>query len=125
VTGDVACATGPTLAQVGEREFEDPIWHAFVGAMLELGHAEERRSRYADKPAVFVLTREIAHREGPGLIDLRMTAQGWADVGGAFADDPRVLREPRRRDWVELRLRSTEDLEHVGILLAKAVAANQ
>ncbi|MEP6526234.1 MAG: hypothetical protein ABJA86_03645 [Nocardioidaceae bacterium] len=58
---------------MGDGEFEDPIWQAFVDAMLELGPAEERRSRYADKPALFLLAREVAHCEGPGLIDLRVT----------------------------------------------------
>jgi hypothetical protein len=110
---------------VGDGAFEDPIWQAFVDAMLELGPAEERRSRYANKPALYLLAREVAHREGPGVIDLRVTQQGWAEVGGAFADDSLVLRDPRRRDWVELRLRSTDDLEHLGSLLAKTVAANQ
>jgi len=43
------------------------------GPLLAVGHASERRSRYADKPALFIGNREIAHSEAPGVIDLRIT----------------------------------------------------
>jgi hypothetical protein len=64
---------------------DDPVWDAFVDAMLALGATGESGSRYGDKPALVLETREIAHREGPGLIDLRLTRQGWADVRAVFA----------------------------------------
>jgi hypothetical protein len=58
----------------------DMLWEAFVVAMLAAGPAVERRSRYGDKPALFTASREIAHLEAPGVIDLRITRAGWSRV---------------------------------------------
>jgi hypothetical protein len=41
-----------------------------------------------------------------------------------FGADPAVRRDPARRDWIELALRSPADLDRLGPLLAIAVAAN-
>lgn len=103
---------------------DDVRWDAFVTAMLAAGAAEERRSRYGDKPALFTARREIAHLEAPGVIDLRITRQGWSRVRGHFGDDPAVRHNPSRRDWIELHLRSPADLDRLGGLLAVAMAAN-
>jgi hypothetical protein len=58
----------------------DALWEAFVIAMLAVGPVAERRSRYGDKPALFTASREIAHMEAPGVIDLRITRAGWRQV---------------------------------------------
>jgi hypothetical protein len=100
------------------------VWDAFVDAMLATGHATEGRSRYADKPALFVGAREIAHLEPDGAIDLRVTRSGWSQVRQDFAADPAVLRDPGRRDWIELRPHSAADLDRLAPLLAIAAAAN-
>jgi Family of unknown function (DUF5519) len=102
----------------------DLRWDAFVAAMLTAGPAVERRSRYADKPALFAGSREIAHLEAPGVIDLRITRAGWARVREDFGHDAAVRRDPSRRDWIELHLRSPADLERLGPLVAVAMAAN-
>jgi hypothetical protein len=103
---------------------DDVLWEAFVTAMLAAGPAGERRSRYSRKPALFTARREIAHLEAPGVIDLRITRTGWSQVMDRFGDDPAVRRDPSRRDWIELHLRSAADLDRLGELLAVAVAAN-
>jgi hypothetical protein len=103
---------------------QDLVWDAFVTAMLAAGPAQERRSRYGDKPALFTGRREIAHLEAPGVIDLRITRAGWARMSAEFGADPAVRREPGRRDWIELRLRSAADVGRLGRLLAAAMAAN-
>ena len=100
------------------------LWEAFVVAMLAAGPATERRSRYADKPALFAASREIAHLEAPGVIDLRITRAGWLRVKDRFGTDPAVRRDPTRRDWIELHLDSAADLDRLGGLLAAAMAAN-
>jgi hypothetical protein len=105
-------------------ETGDPRWDAFVTAMLAAGHATERRSRYGDKPALFSGSREIAHCEAPGVIDLRITRAGWLRARDEFGGDPAVRHDPARRDWIELHLSSAADLERLGGLLAIAVAAN-
>jgi luciferase-like monooxygenase len=99
-------------------------WDEFVDAMLKAGRASEGRSRYADKPALFSGAREIAHQEAPGVIDLRITRAGWAQVKERFAADPAVHRDPSRRDWIELHLHTPADLERLAELLAITTAAN-
>jgi len=113
----------PTMADV-EQGAADGRWEAFVAAMLAAGHLTERRSRYGDKPALFTASREIAHLEAPGVIDLRITRGGWARVRDRFGDDAAVRRDPARRDWIELYLDSTTDVGRLGALLAAAVEAN-
>jgi Family of unknown function (DUF5519) len=102
----------------------DVLWEAFVVAMLAAGPVAERRSRYGDKPALFTASREIAHMETPGVIDLRITRTGWSQVKEHFSTDPAVRRDPSRRDWIELHLDSAADLDRLGALLAAAWAAN-
>jgi hypothetical protein len=102
----------------------DVLWEAFVIAMLAAGPAVERRSRYGDKPALFTASREIAHLEAPGVIDLRITRAGWSRVRDRFGADPAVRRDPSRRDWIELHLGSAADLDRLGGLLAAAMAAS-
>lgn len=101
----------------------DMLWEAFVVAMLAAGPALERRSRYGDA-ALFTASREIAHLEAPGVIDLRITYAGWLEVKDRFAADPAVRRDRSRRDWIELRLDSPADLDRLNELLAAAMAAN-
>ncbi len=100
------------------------LWEAFVVAMLAAGPAVERRSRYGDKPALFTASREIAHLEAPGVIDLRITRAGWSQVKDRFGADPAVRPDRSRRDWIELHLDSRADLDRLGGLLAAAMAAN-
>jgi Family of unknown function (DUF5519) len=106
------------------RDEEDLRWEAFVTAMLAAGPALERRSRYGDKPALLAGSREIAHLEAPGVIDLRITRAGWVQVRDEFGHDAAVHHDPSRRDWIELYLRSPADLDRLRVLVAVAMAAN-
>jgi hypothetical protein len=104
---------------------DDLRWDAFVTAMLAVGGpADERRSRYGDKPALFIEGREIAHLEAPGVIDLRITRRGWAQARDDYANDPAVRHDPARRDWIELRLSSPADLDRLTRLLVITAAEN-
>ena len=104
--------------------YDDPQWEAFVTAMLAAGPVYERRSRYGDKPALFIEGREIAHLEAPGVIDLRITRQGWSQARDDYGGNPAVRHDPSRRDWIELHVRSRADLGHLARLLAIAAAKN-
>jgi hypothetical protein len=50
----------------------DETWSAVVELCSELAPVTVRRSRFADKPALFLGRREFVHWEGPGLIDLHL-----------------------------------------------------
>jgi hypothetical protein len=100
------------------------LWDAVVDVMLAAGHVREGRSRYGDKPALFAGSREIAHLEQDGAIDLRITRAGWARARQDFAADPAVLHDPGRRDWIELRPEHASDLDRLAPLLAITAAAN-
>jgi Family of unknown function (DUF5519) len=102
----------------------DVLWEAFVVAMLATGPVVERRSRYGDKLALCIASREIAHWEAPGVIDLRITRAGWLRVKDYFGADPAVRRDPARRDWIELHLDSAADLDRLDALLVAAMTAN-
>jgi hypothetical protein len=102
---------------------DDLIWQAVVEACTEAGPVYERLSHWGGKPALFLERREIAHYDGQGVIDLRITALGWK--GLAFGDDPAVTHDRSRRDWVSICVRSVDDLERLRPLLAAAVRANE
>ena len=99
-------------------------WEAVVEIFLGLGSIDERPSRYGDKPALFIERREIAHHDGDGLVDLRLTAAGWRQARDAVTVDPAVLREPGRKDWVELRLNGPDDAHRLRALFEIAHACN-
>jgi len=103
---------------------DDRRWDAFVTTMLAVGPSHERRSRYGDKPALFIEGREVAHLEAPGVIDLRITRDGWSQARAEYGDDPCVRRDPARRDGIELRPHSPADLDRLTGLLVIAAAAN-
>jgi len=70
------------------------LWDAIVDIMLAANHLREGRSRYGDKPALFAGSREIAHLEQDGAIDLRITRAGWARARQDFAADPAYCATP-------------------------------
>ena len=111
---------------VTAKDEKDPLWEAVVTLLHEAGTVvEERSSRYADKPAVYQDGREIAHLEGPGHIDLRITHGAWSQIREGYAQDPAIAVDPGRRDWIELHLASTADVERLGQLIKTAASANR
>src|ERR1700735_4561333 len=100
------------------------LWDAIVDVMLAAGHVREGRSRYGDKPPLSAGSREIAHLEQDGAIDLRITRAGWARARQDFAADPAVLHHPGRRDWIELRPNHAPELDRLAPLLAITAEAN-
>lgn len=65
----------------------------------------------------------IAHLEAPERIDLRITAKGWRATASGYADETHVVRDPTRRDWIELTLAAPHDLESLRPLFAQAIMA--
>jgi hypothetical protein len=102
----------------------DELWAAVLDLCRRLGPVTVRRSRFADKPALVLGRREFAHWEGPGLVDLRITAAGWREQADKFAADPAVTRSAARRDWIDLRLSEVADVDRLRPLFETAVIAN-
>ena len=102
----------------------DAVWDAFVDLATALGPVVEKRSRYADKPALVLDRREIAHAEAPGIIDLRISAAAWRTHRAAWHEDPAVSADPSRRDWIELRVASPADVRRLQPLLEASIRAN-
>jgi hypothetical protein len=84
----------------------------------------ERRSRYGDKPALTLHGREVAHCETPGIVDLRVTGQGWRTLPEQVRSDPRLRRHPGRRDWVELRVDTPADVVALEVVIRAVTSAN-
>lgn len=102
----------------------DLIWEAFVELILPMGALHEQRSRFGAKPAIYLNSREIAHREAAGQIDLRITRAAWMQIRDELADDSSVTSRAGRRDWVELFLGSPTELVKLVPLISAAVNAN-
>jgi hypothetical protein len=103
----------------------DAIWDAVVEALLSVGPAREQASRYGNKPAVMLGRREVAHYEGGGVVDLRITAAGWREVPSALAADQVIHRDRGRRDWIELHMSGPEDVRRLARLFVILNAHNQ
>lgn len=102
----------------------DETWLAVLDLCSQLGPVTERRSRFADKPALFLGRREFVHWEGPGRVDLRISAAGWREHAAAFEADPAVTRRAARRDWIDLHLPSVADVDRLRPLFETAVGVN-
>src|SRR5437899_10286918 len=70
----------------------DETWSAVLDLCHELGPVTVRRSRFADKPALFLGRREFVHWEGLGRVDLRISAAGWRAHAAEFTADAAVAR---------------------------------
>jgi hypothetical protein len=102
----------------------DLTWSAVLDLCHQLGPVTARRSRFADKPALFLGRREFVHWEAPGRVDLRISAAGWRAHAAEFAIDPAVTRRAARRDWIDLHLSSAADVDRLRPLFETAVRAN-
>lgn len=100
----------------------DVVWGTIVDELRRLAPVEVGRSHLSPKPAVFLHGREIAHWDGPGAMDLRVTQSAWAVLSSDFAADPAVRQNPGRRDWIEIN--PTGDITRLFPLVAAAIAAN-
>ena len=93
--------------------------------LLGIEGVEERKSRFSDNPALFVLDREIAHLEGDGVVDIRLTAPLIRSRRGEFRQNPSVtLRASSSADWLELQVRNAGDERLCLELVTEAARAN-
>lgn len=91
--------------------------------LLALELVDERPSRFGGKSAFFVGRREIAHFEGPGVLDLRLTRPEIRARRDELGSDSRATLRGSS-DWVELGFSVRTDLDWVLGLVEIAILRN-
>ena len=91
--------------------------------LLSLDALDERPSRFGGKSAFWSGKREIAHFEGPGVLDLRLTRPEIRARKAELRADARVTLRGSS-DWVEVSFSAAPDLTWVLGLVEVAIAAN-
>lgn len=91
--------------------------------LLGLDALDQRPSRFGGKEAFFVGKREVAHFEGPGVLDLRLTRGEIRSRKDELSGDARATIRGSS-DWLELACREAEDVDWVIALVEVAIAAN-
>ena len=95
---------------------------ALVRAFSRIADVSWCRSRWADRDALYVGSREVAHFQEPCVLDVRLTTTGIR----AVASDPRVVtRSSRRSEWATVRVRTGKDIEFARTLLRTAIEHNR
>jgi hypothetical protein len=97
------------------------VWEA----LCALDGVVESESALGDGPAIWVNGKEIAHMDGPDVVDLRLTRAVISELRPLFNDDDRVIRRSKGSDWVEVRVNTAADLEFAATLAERAIAAHR
>ena len=92
--------------------------------ILNNPEVEVRISRFADKKAFFVGTREIAHFHEKREIDIRVTKPIIKKMGFLKSEDSRIHVRSAASDWVEISFRREEDLGFIVGLVDIAAKEN-
>jgi len=79
---------------------------------------------FSPGPAVWVGTREVAHFDGPGELDVRLTRGAIHARRSELRNDDRVELRAGTSDWIRVRTRSQNDRDHAFTLVKDAVVAN-
>src|SRR5262245_48819351 len=79
---------------------------------------------FSPGPAVWVGKREVAHFDGPDLLDVRLTRGAIRDRRSELRTDDRVELRSGTSDWIRVRTRSQKDRDHAFTLVRDAVVAN-
>lgn len=79
---------------------------------------------FAPGPALWVGTREVAHVDADGSLDVRLTRQVISRRRAELRADQRVSMRPSTSDWIEIRVGGGEDIGVARSLIEDAIAAN-
>lgn len=82
-------------------------------------------SMFGDGDAFWVNGKEIAHFEGAGVIELRLTKVEISARRAALKADDRVELRRSGADWITIRFRSHADAAFVAELVAVAADAHK
>jgi hypothetical protein len=81
-------------------------------------------SAFSDGQALWLGTREIAHFDAEGVLDVRLTHAVIRDRRAELDADDRISLRGARSDWLEFTLATAIDEDDAFTLVADAVAAN-
>lgn len=79
---------------------------------------------FSPGPALWVGTREVAHVDHDGVLDVRLTRAVIRERRADLRDDPRVHFRRNTSDWVGLEVTDAADEEWAYGLVEAAVSAN-
>jgi hypothetical protein len=75
-------------------------------------------------PAVWVGKREIAHFDDESTLDVRLTRSVIRARRSQLVADPRIRLRSGGSDWLEVRIRSSPDMDLAVKLIQDAIEAN-
>jgi hypothetical protein len=79
---------------------------------------------FSPGPAVWVGTREVAHIDADGALDVRLTKSVIRVRRSELEADARVTLRSSGSDWMGIRLASDNDVSYAVEMVRTAVAAN-
>jgi hypothetical protein len=84
-----------------------------VNRLLSRDGVEERRSKFADRPALFVAGKEFFHLDEPGLADVRLGRKVIQAHRDELRSDPRIELRSNASDWIQVRFASETEADIV------------
>lgn len=96
----------------------------FIDRCDQLSGVAIGEGAFGPGPAVWVGTREIAHLDDDGSVDIRLTRGVIRSRRGALLADERISLRPSSSDWLRFHLREDGDLGDALALVQDAVEAN-
>jgi hypothetical protein len=97
----------------------------FMDRCADIDGAALGDGAFADGPAIWVGTREVAHFDSLDEIEVRLTKRVIRERRTELSNDERVELRPRASDWICVRVRSASDFDRAFGLVQDAVAANR
>lgn len=86
---------------------------------------EEKKSRWMNKKAYYVGSREFAHFHNNREIDVRLTRKLQTEHADRIRNDSRVKFRDRPSEWIALSLSRTEDVNYAFEMVKLALEANR
>ena len=96
-----------------------------IEALRHIDGVERSASMFGSDDAFRCNGKEIAHLDGPGAVDVRLTRAVIKEMRPALRDDPRVTFRRGTSDWVEVRCTADDDVELAVALVERSAAAHR
>jgi hypothetical protein len=103
----------------------DRDWRAISTTAVASGRAQVGDSTFIDGPAIYVGTREVAHIDAEGALDVRLTKAEIRRRRDVLRSDPRIVLRASSSDWLEVWPSTPEDVTFATELVISAIDANE